>query len=843
MKKSTLAIALVAPLTFGAIAVGRHAEKIEKLEPVKVMKPVIGDTTLAPHRYSELQLVKGAARKAVKGGRIVVENPDTSGFIALARPTSGRVVETLFTALRPERFIKGSIKVTSTSVFEVLIDGESKGTKAAADSAIVAGSTVNVPIELEPERTAEITVKLLNDSDAAAAPSVKIEFEPESKYSDVAYTLEPEKQHRFSIYDMSDGPRAISTSMSPDGRYLITNFIEVFGLDNQRYWSTLTDTRTGKVIDANLSSSASWMPKGSTLYYTVKRNDTYDLVNVSLPSREAVIVAEGLPTNRIMWSPDGKYFVYYESKEGKRKEGIMQRYTSPDDRMPDARDRAYLMKYDLETSVAQPITYGGASTYVLDFSPDGSKLLYQSTHDTPSRWPFYRNDIIQLDMNTMEVDTLVGNDSEVGMACYSPDGKNLFVLGGPNSFDGIGLNAGDHPIANDFDMQGFIFDIATRKAKAMTRDFDPSITGRPVWSAADGKIYFTAEKGFFEPLFVLNPADGTIKELPVKTDCVRNFSIGDSDSRFVSYTGQGCEYAGRAYLMDLKTGKSTLVADPNADRLTKVNFGKTQPWTFTASDGTLIDGMMCLPPDFDPNKKYPLIVYYYGGTSPSQHGMSHAYIPQLFASRDYVVYILNPSGTTGYGQEFSARHVNAWGKRTANEIIEGVKKFCKDHPFVDEKKVGCLGASYGGFMTMYLQTLTDIFAAAVSHAGISNVTSYWGEGYWGYSYNAVAAAKSYPWTDPDLFTKQGALFNADKIHTPLLLLHGTEDTNVPIGESIQLFNALKVLGRDVEFISVKGANHVVREYDKRILWHATIMAWFAKHLQGDSRWWDSMYSE
>ena len=81
------------------------------------------------------------------------------------------------------------------------------------------------------------------------------------------------------------------------------------------------------------------------------------------------------------------------------------------------------------------------------------------------------------------------------------------------------------------------------------------------------------------------------------------------------------------------------------------------------------------------------------------------------------------------------------------------------------RKIGCLGASYGGFMTMYLQTLTDIFSAAVSHAGISNVTSYWGEGYWGYSYNSVAAAKSYPWNNPDLFTKQGALFNADKIHT------------------------------------------------------------------------------
>ena len=127
-----------------------------------------------------------------------------------------------------------------------------------------------------------------------------------------------------------------------------------------------------------------------------------------------------------------------------------------------------------------------------------------------------------------------------------------------------------------------------------------------------------------------------------------------------------------------------------------------------------------------------MIVYYYGGTTPTTRGISNPYCAQLFASRDYVVYVIQPSGTIGFGQEFSARHVNAWGKRTADDIIEGTKQFCKEHPFVDEKKIGCLGASYGGFMTQYLQTQTDIFAAAVSHAGISDVTSYWGEGYWGY---------------------------------------------------------------------------------------------------------------
>ena len=100
-----------------------------------------------------------------------------------------------------------------------------------------------------------------------------------------------------------------------------------------------------------------------------------------------------------------------------------------------------------------------------------------------------------------------------------------------------------------------------------------------------------------------------------------------------------------------------------------------------------------------------MLVYYYGGTTPTTRGISNPYCAQLFASRDYVVYVIQPSGTIGFGQEFSARHVNAWGKRTADDIIEGTKQFCKEHPFVDEKRIGCLGASYGGFMTPPTATL------------------------------------------------------------------------------------------------------------------------------------------
>ena len=179
----------------------------------------------------------------------------------------------------------------------------------------------------------------------------------------------------------------------------------------------------------------------------------------------------------------------------------------------------------------------------------------------------------------------------------------------------------------------------------------------------------------------------------------------------------------------------------------------------------------------------------------------------------------------------------------AEDIIEGTKKFVADHTFINDKKIGCIGASYGGFMTQYLQTQTNLFAAAISHAGISDHTSYWGEGYWGYSYSEVSMANRYPWTDKKLYVDQSPLFNADKIHTPLLFLHGSADTNVPIGESIQMFTALKLLGRPTAFVVVDGENHHITDYNKRLKWQNTIFAWFAKWLKDDSTWWDHLYGE
>lgn len=846
MKKTIL-------LTTGAMAAAAIAAsgvtpiREWKSTSVSVRAPFMNDSIdVQGQKFRNTDLLSSRMPQKLQNGNIITLTADSAGLLTAERasdPTSGKMT-VLQTNIRSERFAKGNISVTSPVPFAILLDGKEVASKHEVDDSVSSSSERKASVRLEPERDYVLSVRLLSNVSDSIAPTVKVVYEPDEEFKNVGFKSSPTMKHRMKLDDTEYANRISSMQFSPDGRFMVTDYYDSYDATHHRLYSTITDMKTGKVVNSNGNTWMNWMPNSNTLYYTNENVDGYDVYFVDPVSGKEELKYTNFPVGRFSWSPDASYIIYTKRADGISESGPLRRYASPDDRIVGDRNRSYLMLYRPETGLAEQITFGNHSSYLNDISPDGKKLLISTSQQDPTTRPFSRSCIYELDLTTMKADTIVApGPSFVNSAMYSPNGKQLLLTGSAAAFDKIGQRTGKLPIANDYDAQLFIMDRATGKVEAITSEFDPSIESLIAWNRADNKIYFTAAKGFDVPLYVYDPTTKKFTNLDAAVDYVTRASMPEKSARYIAYTGDSYQYAGRGYVLDLKTGKSTLAGAPNTVNEDKIDFGRIEDWNFTSKDGNVIEGIICYPPDFDPEKKYPMIVYYYGGTSPCQRRMLQPYTPELLASRDYIVYILNPSGTYGYGQEFSARHVNAWGEYTTSDIIEGVEKICAEHPFINKDKIGCMGASYGGFTTQYLQTLTPLFAAAVSHAGISNVTSYWGEGYWGYSYNSVAAADSYPWNNPDLFTKHGSLFNADKINTPLLLLHGTADTNVPIGESIQLFNALRILGKDVEFVSVDGENHFISDYPKRQLWQNTIMAWFAKYLQDDPTWWNDLYPE
>lgn len=839
--KLLIASALLASTTCGFAQ--NRIDRMTVSQPVRIYMPVMNDSiNTAGEKYTAKDLLGNYVTTDLEKLNGSEVKADTAGIISLTRISGKNNIYMLGTTARSDRFLKATLNITSPARYEVIVNGQSKLTKDTAEDSLQCAPLKTVALRMEPETNYDIRIKLLSASDDKAEPQIKCELKKDEGFDNASLVTAPDMKKRFLLENTTYTNKVIRVSLSPDGKYLATLIQNKYSKDNSNLQSKLTETATGKVIAEGLNTKAAWMPKSNKLYYTVKGENGFDVRTIDPKTLKEETILTNVPEENFGWSPNEDYLMFYLTDNGVNEAGPLKRILTPDDRIPGDRNRTFLAKYDIKTGVTQRLTYGNRSTYINSISPDGSKILYSTSTPNTTGRPLTLTSIYEVDVNTLAVDTILYNEPFVNDANYSPDGTQLLLTGSPSAFNGIGLNCGAHKIANDFDTQAFIMNRADKSITPITKDFNPTVYFLQ-WNKKDGCIYFNTDDENCKHIYKYDPKKKQFEMLPLEKDVIQMFDIAENNPSIAAYTGMDDSSAGAAYLFDMKKKKSVMTDNPMQETIEDIEWGETREWNFTASDGTTIKGQICLPPSFDANKKYPLIVYYYGGTTPTPKGITSPYCAQIFASRDYVVYIVQPSGATGFGQEFSARHVNAWGKRTADDIIEGTKQFCKEHPFVDASKIGCIGASYGGFMTQYLQTRTDIFAAAVSHAGISNVTSYWGEGYWGYSYNSIAAADSFPWSDPELFTKQGSLFNADKINTPLLLLHGTADTNVPIGESIQLFNALKILGKPVELITVEGEDHFVMDFDKRQLWQNTIMAWFAKWLQDSPQWWDDLYPE
>lgn len=663
----------------------------------------------------------------------------------------------------------------------------------------------------------------------------------------------------YNIYDVICAPNYPSVSISPNGKFIVVRKTWVDRKGNNHSINELRNSQTNRLM-ATFEESVKWMPSSNKLYFTQKASDssiageekqdgTLQLITINPLTMEREVLASHLPEGWFQFTPDEKTLIYTLTTEGRKKDPQVYDVKEPEDRQPGWRERSNLAKYDLASGILQPLTFGYHNIYLMDISADSRYLLIGKEEERLTKRPttltsFYRLDLGSMNASsatTPKVETLIEKGEFLNSAQFSPDGKSILVSASPEAFNGIGKNVEEGQTPSMIDTQLYLMTLSDKKVRPLTKDFNPNVQSVD-WSKADGNIYFTAEDKDCVHLFQLNPKSGKFTLLKTPEEYIKSFSLAPSAAE-MAFSGQSASNADRLYKMNTKALKSQLVDDLSARELKDVELGECKAWNFVNSRGDTLCCRYYLPPHFDAAKKYPMIVNYYGGCSPTSRMFQSRYPHHVYAAMGYVVLVVNPSGATGFGQKFSARHVDTAGEGVAEDIISSTQAFCDEHAFVNRKKIGCIGASYGGFMTQYLQTKTDLFAAAISHAGISDHTSYWGEGYWGYSYSEVSMANEYPWTNKHLFVDQSPLYNADKIHTPLLFVHGTADNNVPVGESIQLYTALKLLGRPTAMVLVDGQDHHIIDYEKRLKWQNTIFAWFAKWLQDDASWWTEMYGD
>ena len=540
----------------------------------------------------------------------------------------------------------------------------------------------------------------------------------------------------YNIYDVICAPNYPSVSISPNGKFIVVRKTWVDRKGNNHSISELRNSQTNRVM-ATFEENVKWMPASNKLYFTQKASDssiageekqdgTLQLITINPLTMEREVLAANIPDGWFQFTPDEKTLIYTLYTEGRKKDAQVYDVKEPDDRQPGWRSRSYLAKFDLASGVLQPLTFGYHNVYLNDISADSRYLLIGKSEERLTKRPTTLNSYYRLNLNDMSVETLIEKGEFLNSAQFSPDGKSILVSASPEAFNGIGKNVEEGQTPSMIDTQLYLMTLSDKKVRPLTRDFNPNVQSVN-WSKADGNIYFTAEDKDCVHLFQLNPKSGKFTLLKTPEEYIKSFSLASSAAE-MAFSGQSASNADRLYKMNTKALKSQLVDDLSARELKDVELGECKAWNFVNSRGDTLCCRYYLPPHFDAAKKYPMIVNYYGGCSPTSRMFQSRYPHHVYAAMGYVVLVVNPSGATGFGQKFSARHVDTAGEGVAEDIISSTQAFCDEHAFVNRKKIGCIGASYGGFMTQYLQTKTDLFAAAISHAGISDHTSYWGEG-------------------------------------------------------------------------------------------------------------------
>ena len=799
-----------------------------KLQTKKVNNPVKG----------EMFLMRNGKKIVWKEAKV-----SKSGYVNL-KPLKNYSMAQAWLAswIYVDRFVKIKVETETRRCFELYVDGRKKiskynvtGEKKEADK-----KSCNLTLE---RGTHLIVIKTLYNSEKKGTRKIvtRLTFPKALTNENIKTGTNPE--FFMDIDHLLNGKHLTGASLSYSSKLIMLRYNKVFAPGGKsESWFEIRDRKTNTLVYSSQYaqiSNVQWVPGKEAVSFKAKTADGNKLFMLDITTMTKTLLMDNLKeTGYYRWSPAGDFIIYSVNEKPKKdKDGVI-RVVNPMDRWPWWRNRGQLFKLNIADLSTERLTYGYLNSDIQDISKDGKKLLFSQSIPNFNERPYTKQIMMELDLQTHKVDTLwVQNFG--GNAQYSPDGHKLLVTGSAQMFNGAGINIPKKMIPNDYDIQACIYDIKSNTATCITKNFNPSVQSAH-WLSQDDNIYFKVEDKTWNKLYRYDVTSKSFTGLNAKVDMVSDFDIA-LQAPFMIYRGSSMQYPATAWICNIDGSNHQKVDDPEKEFFDNITFGKTENFNFKNKEGRTIEGRVYYPPKFESSKKYPVIVYYYGGTSPTGRSFRGRYPKNLMAAEGYIVYVLQPGGATGFGQEFSALHVNNWGNTVADEIILGTQTFLKQHPAADARKVGCMGASYGGFMTMLLTTRTNLFAAAVEHAGISSIASYWGEGYWGYLYSSVASANSFPWNNKQLYVEQSPLFHADKINTPLLLLHGKADTNVPVGESIQMFTALKLLGKPVELVEIEGQDHHITDYKKRILWQKTIFAWFDKWLKEQPDWWNNLY--
>ena len=653
----------------------------------------------------------------------------------------------------------------------------------------------------------------------------------------------PESRRLHSI-DVFQLEFADDVQISPDGsRILYVRVSHDIMTDRARrnLWIVNADGSNNRPLrsEARNFSSPRWSPDGTRIAYVSAAEGSPQLYVRWMDSGQTALLTNLVKApSDITWSPDGKTLAFTQlvpadkeplAKAPPKPEGAV--WAPPvkviDSTIYRADGAGYLeagynhvFVVSAEGGTPRQVTDGNFNhTGPLSFTPDGKRLVFSANRGADWELDPIENDVFSVNLETLALEQLTTRDGPDNSPVVSPDGKRIAYLGFDDRVQGYQVT------------HLYVMDADGKNARAVTDKLDLDLEN-PRWSSDSRSLYVSYDERGVKKLGIVT-LDGrlrTIAEGLGGTDLGRPYTSGMFS---VARNGRAAFTANTpSRPADVGTvtpgGAARVLTTLNDDLFGNKTLGAVKRVGWKSShDQRDIEGWVITPPDFDPAKKYPLILEIHGGPF-TAYGPNYTTELQLMAAAGYVVLYTNPRGSTSYGEAFGNLIHHAYPGNDYDDLMSGVDAVIAQG-FVDKDNLFVTGGSGGGVLTAWIVGKTDRFRAAVvakpvinwsSFALTSDVTPFFYKYWFG----------AQPWEQPEQYWKRSPLSLVGNVKTPTMLLTGESDYRTPIAESEQYYQALKLRKVDTMMVRIPEASHgMVSRPSNLIAKVDNILAWFAKY--------------
>jgi dipeptidyl aminopeptidase/acylaminoacyl peptidase len=579
------------------------------------------------------------------------------------------------------------------------------------------------------------------------------------------------------------------------------------------------------------SGSPEWSPDGQWIAYSGKLGDKSGLIVAHPDGAGAKFLSalEGtnnpLPTTgrRFAWSPDSKRLAFVHAVPGPEAADlagdpiVITRYLYK----PDADEgnshfndnrRLHIFVADIASGQIRQLTSGTHYEHSIDWSPDGREIAFVSNRE-PNEDQFFNYDLFALDVASGAMRRITATENAEYEPRWSPDGKTIVYLGTSRGLTDLETTMEDTHV--------WLIDADGRNRRELGAvDFRQSDAG---WSP-DGKwVYLLAQKRGSNILARLPASGGPLETIVTDRGAVSSWSVSKDGN--IAYS-----FSSPSDVSEIYYGKpnepSRKLTDLNKDVLAGKPIAPVEALTFVSNDNKYeVEAFLTSPPNVTADSKHPLVVVIHGGPH-GQQGPAFNFRNQVYAGLGWATLMVNYRGSTGYGQKFADAVFGDQNGNEAQDVLYGLSAALRRNLWIDRDRLGVEGVSYGGQLSAWLVTQTNIFKASIPTAAIINLVSY----------NYMTYYNQYEQMEFGIFPHQGNLMDllwqrsslkyVAQVHTPVMLMHGENDADVPIAEAEQFYIALKDVGVESVFVrypreghGLREPAHVVDSIDRSIKWY------------------------